>query len=81
MDFDWDEAKSEATFRARGFDFAYASRVFDGARVVVLEEQVRSGEARTKVIGEVEANLLVIVFTMRAETCRIISARLASRKE
>jgi uncharacterized protein len=26
--FEWDPAKSEATFRSRGFDFAFAAYVF-----------------------------------------------------
>jgi uncharacterized DUF497 family protein len=29
--FEWDEAKSEANLRERGFDFAYAALIFDGA--------------------------------------------------
>lgn len=28
MNFEWDEAKSDACFRERGFDFAYAARAF-----------------------------------------------------
>ncbi len=28
MKFEWDDAKSEACLRGRGFDFAYAARVF-----------------------------------------------------
>jgi uncharacterized DUF497 family protein len=27
VDFEWDPAKSEATFRSRGFDFAFAAYV------------------------------------------------------
>lgn len=27
--FEWDEAKSEANLRRRGFDFAYAVGIFD----------------------------------------------------
>lgn len=79
MEFGWHAAKSEATLQARGFDFAYASRIFLGP-VMVLEEQWR-GEARSKVMGEVEGRVLVVVFTMREATCWIISARVASRRE
>ena len=28
MNFEWDEANSDACFRERGFDFAYAARAF-----------------------------------------------------
>ena len=35
MNFEWDEAKSEACFTQRGFDFAYAARAFfDPNRIV-----------------------------------------------
>ena len=29
MQFEWDEAKSERTFRERGFGFDYAAGIFD----------------------------------------------------
>lgn len=35
MHFEWDEAKSEACFQERGFDFAYAARAFfDPERII-----------------------------------------------
>ncbi len=30
MIFEWDNGKSAATLTARGFDFAHASRIFEG---------------------------------------------------
>ena len=72
MQFGWHPAKSEATFRERGFDFDYATRIFQHS-VKPLEEQWR-GEARSKVMGEVEGRVLVVVFTMRGDVCWIISA-------
>jgi len=37
MDFEWDDAKSEACFAGRGFDFAYAIQVFfDPDRLIEL---------------------------------------------
>ncbi len=47
MRFEWDEAKSEACFVQRGFDFAYAARAFfDPDRVVRADERHSYGEAR-----------------------------------
>ena len=31
--FEWDEAKSAANLRTRGFDFAYAALIFDGPTI------------------------------------------------
>ena len=33
MEFEWDEAKSDACLADRGFDFAHASAVFDDPRL------------------------------------------------
>ncbi|MCY4120104.1 MAG: BrnT family toxin [Acidobacteria bacterium] len=39
MRFAWDERKSEANLRERGFDFAFASLIFDGATVEVEDRR------------------------------------------
>lgn len=47
MEFEWDEAKSEACFMERGFDFAYAIRAFlDPDRVVRADTRWDYGEDR-----------------------------------
>ena len=72
MDFEWDEAKSEACFQARGFDFAYAARAFfDPDRVVQADPRH----------SYVEQRLFVIVYTSRRDAIRIISARKANQRE
>ena len=86
MRFDWDPRKSERTLRERGFNFAFASRVFEG-RVVVDEDTRRDyGERRLRAMGEVDGRVLRVVFTDRlaqdGEVVRwIIAAWPASRKE
>jgi len=40
MEFEWDEAKSNACFTERGFDFAYAAQAFfDPNRVVEIDDR------------------------------------------
>jgi uncharacterized DUF497 family protein len=51
VEFDWDPAKSEATFRNRGFDFAYASRIFAGYRLETVDARADYGEVRIRAIG------------------------------
>ena len=81
MEFEWDPAKSEANLRIRGFDFAYASRVFSGVPVETPDVRFDYGEIRTKAIGQVGPDILVVVYTVRGSNRRIISARRANRKE
>ena len=79
--FEWDEVKSEANFQVRGFDFAYASLVFDGPILELDDERTDYGERRIQAIGQIDDNILFVVYTWRDEVRRIISARLANRKE
>lgn len=76
MDFEWDEAKSEACFRERGFDFAYALRAFlDRDRLVQQDVRRSYGEDRYQVTGKIEGRLFVLVYTPRQGAIRIVSAR------
>lgn len=79
--FEWDEGKSEANLRERGFDFAYAALIFQGPTVEWDDVRRDYGERRILAIGQVEEDLLVVVYTWRGAARRIISARLANRRE
>ena len=47
MNFEWDEAKSEACFTQRGFDFGYAAQAFfDTNRTVHADTRHSYGEER-----------------------------------
>lgn len=71
--FEFDPAKSEEILEGRGFDLAYARRVFPG---YVLEREDTRGysERRFQVIGEVMGDVLVVVYTSRGGACRLITA-------
>jgi uncharacterized DUF497 family protein len=79
--FEWDEDKSEANLRNRGFDFAYAALLFDGPILEIDDERENYGERRIQVIGQVDDDVLFVVYTWRNDARRIISARLANRRE
>lgn len=86
MDFDWHRAKSEACRRDRGFDFAYAARVFAGPVLEQVDDRRDYGEVRMRALGEIDGSLYVVVFTDRfdaddAPVRWIISARRAHQKE
>lgn len=79
--FEWDDAKSEANLRERGFGFAYASLIFDRPTVEWEDQRREYGEQRICALGQVEKNVLFVVYTWRSDVRRIISARPAKRRE
>jgi uncharacterized DUF497 family protein len=81
MEYEYDEEKSKATLRERGFDFEFAARVFD-RKVIEYEDQHHDfGEQRYIAIGQIEDSTFTVVYTWRNGRRRIISARRASRRE
>ena len=82
MEFEWDDAKSDACFKRRGFDFAYATRAFlDPHRIVAQDTPRDYGEDRFRLIGMIDERTYVVVYTLRGSAVRIISARKANKKE
>ena len=82
MEFEWDDAKSDACFAHRGFDFAYAIRAFlDDDRIIGRDRRWDYGEDRYRLLGAIESRVFVVIYTMRGSIIRIISARKASRRE
>ena len=81
MRLDWDLGKSERNRQERGFGFDFAALVFEGGTTEWPDDRLNYGEARVRAIGEADGLVLHVVFTDRGDIRRIISARLASRKE
>ena len=67
MEFEWDEAKSDACLARRGFEGAVDRRDY--------------GEPRLVAVGRIAELHVTVVFTPRGAKLRIISARRANRKE
>ena len=79
MLFEWDESKRQANLAKHHIDFRDAKRIFDGP--VFERMDSRHGEERMFAIGIMEDIEIVVVYTMRGERRRIISARRAHRRE
>ena len=77
--FERDETTRARNLRERGF--AFATALFDNP--VVEKEDLRRdyGEPRITGIGMIEERYFVVVYTLRGDKRRIISARQASRRE
>ena len=81
MEFEWDETKNERNRREWNLDFATAALIFEGPVQTTLDDRYDYGEERIIALGEVDDEVLVVVYTDRGEVRRIISARRASSKE
>ena len=71
---EFDPAKSEQVLESRGFDLAYASRLFPGYVLEREDTRENYGERRFKVIGELLGDVLVVIYTPRGRACRLITA-------
>ena len=81
MIFEWDQAKSDRNLAERGLPFDLAMAMFDGPTLEMVDAQRDYGEMRVKAIGVVRGLCLVCVYTDRPDCRRIISLRLANRRE
>ena len=90
MEFEWHGAKNEKNVEKHGIDFHDAAQVFAGPYFTEDRTREEDGEERRAAIGPVPTDavpdrwsgpLVVVVFTMRGETTRIISARRADSDE
>jgi uncharacterized protein len=83
MRFEWDDNKAKSNFLKHGIQFEEAVTVFADPYLMFTEDSSHSqGEEREWAIGEMEdGSIVVVVFTMRGERIRIISARIATKRE
>jgi uncharacterized protein len=83
MMFEWDKSKATANLKKHGVSFEEAKSVFDNLLAVIFDDEAHPvGEKREIIIGHSRNNrLLLISFTERPKAIRIISARLATRRE
>jgi uncharacterized DUF497 family protein len=81
--FEWDADKAEANFRKHGVSFDEAVTAFGDPLSVLLRDPDHSvGEERYLVLGlSTKQRLLVVAFVEGPPRTRIISARLATRRE
>jgi len=83
VQYEWDNGKAAENLRKHGVDFADAiAALEDLNRLEELDEQFVYDEERIQVIGMAQGDVLFVIVTLRGEdTCRIISARKATRHE
>ena len=78
---EWDENKNSINIKKHGISFETAALVFaDEERIEYCDKLHSLDEDRYVVIGCVQG-ILYVVYTMRGEAARIISARMATNTE
>ena len=81
MRYQWDRNKAATNLNKHGIDFADAVSVFSDELAITIFDE-RFEEERFVTIGTDCFNrVLVVVYTMRDDEIRLISARKATRKE
>jgi len=80
---DWDPRKARSTLRGHNIAFKEAASVLDDWRQATSEDIEHSGsEERWRTIGlSDQARVLVVTWTVREGTVRLISARRATKRE
>ena len=83
MKFEWDANKQQQNQQKHKISFEEATTVWTDPLALIAPDPIHSIiEKREWIIGKsYESRILVVVFTMREETIRIISARPANKLE
>ncbi|HVV94634.1 MAG TPA: BrnT family toxin [Hyphomicrobiales bacterium] len=80
--FEWDPVKAATNLEKHGVPFDLAAKAFlDERRLDYEDDRLDYGEERRVVIGAIQGRLHTVVYVMRGESCRIISARIANARE
>jgi uncharacterized DUF497 family protein len=75
MDYQWDPNKARTNLRKHGIAFADAVLVFEDTAAITIEDERREEERYITIGMDAQSRVLVVVFTWRNDSIRIISAR------
>ncbi|GCL50760.1 MAG: BrnT family toxin [Microcystis sp.] len=80
-EFDWDQSKRYSNIEKHGIDFAAVPPIFDGHCLIREDNRQDYQEIRMCLLGQLNGIICYVVYTIRGETCRLISARRANERE
>ena len=82
IDYEWDSLKAQANLHKHGISFTEAVQIFSDDWLLTIEDDMHDAEQRFVAIGmDALGRILVVVFTYRGLTIRIISARKSTPRE
>ena len=80
--FEWDSQKAATNFRKHKVRFELACESFFDPFVCYLDEQIVGSELRERLVGLTTTwLLLLVVYVMRGDVIRIVSARMVTKAE
>jgi hypothetical protein len=78
----WDPGKAKTNLHKHGISFSDAEGALFDPMALTREDESSKGERRFATIAADHVNrIVVVIYTHRGETVRLISARRATRKE
>jgi len=81
MAITYDAAKRDWTLRERGLDFEDAAKVFAGLTIDIPDLRRDYGEPRINTVGHLDGRLVIVCWTPRGNSRRVISMRQANERE
>ncbi|MDG2176422.1 MAG: BrnT family toxin [Gammaproteobacteria bacterium] len=81
MEFDWDPGKRVENLQKRGLDFAKARHLFNSIVQITIDKRRDYGETRYQYMGLIDSQIVMMVYTIREDSIRIISLRKANERE
>lgn len=80
MQFEWNESKNKLNIKKHEVSFLFATEIFSDP-LAIEATRIVDGEERMQIIGKIEEFMISVAYTIRNSNYRLISARLASKKE
>ena len=81
MEFEWDPKKAISNERKHAITFEFATGVFEDSGRTERPDESSAAEERWATVGVVEGVEIYVVYTVRNEAIRLITARRATRNE
>ena len=82
MDFEWDPAKARSNFTKHGISFSDVEPAFYDQYAISMPGPGASSEERFVLVGmDAIGRVVVVVYTYRGNSIRIVSARAATKAE
>lgn len=82
MQFEFSADRQAANISKHGIDLKDAAYIFlDACRLDIEDTRTDYGETRRLTVGLVQDRVWVVVYTLRADAIRLISARKANERE
>jgi len=82
MDFEWDPAKARSNLTKHGISFSDVEPAFYDQHAISIPDPGASTEERFILVGmDALGRIVVVVYTCRGNSIRIISARAATNSE